>query len=38
MSFNQLPPRTEGMIGAIKREDMTVNKDDYRTHLEEKYL
>ena len=37
-SSNQLPPITEAMIGAIRRQKVTINEEDYQRHLEEKYL
>lgn len=35
-SLNNLPPVTASLTGILKNSD--INSDDYKTHLEEKYL
>ena len=33
-----LPPITEAMVGAIKRQNVRIHEEDHLRYLEEKYL
>lgn len=35
---SDFPPKTASMLGAIRRSAISVNEDDYKKHLEAKYL
>lgn len=35
---DELPPITASMIGAIRKEGTGIEENDYRKHLEDKYL
>lgn len=35
---DELPPITSSMIGIIRREGTEIDENDYRKHLEDRYL